>query len=251
MEMFYRILFSILPTCCLLEVVRSNPGGFIWGGFLFGISWILSLVVVAQVGNFDQERGCIILPNTESLSSDKMNPNGVYLLHDLPTQQIFIWVGERASPKVAQSVGVYGVSFCLLQVIQYLFNADSPDLINDEWVENKSSQRLLNIIKELRRQRCCPSGGVRNRVHLNSRLPTPKAGGSVRYQEGVRGSVPPTPLLDPGGARTTANWARSEVAPAINRQGGPPPPTCQWGPDRDTPAFFCHNKNMLRGKNFG
>eukprot|EP00668_Euglena_longa_P048482 GGOE01065550.1.p1 GENE.GGOE01065550.1~~GGOE01065550.1.p1 ORF type:complete len:1034 (+),score=173.03 GGOE01065550.1:257-3103(+) len=91
----------------------------------------------AMVGNFDQDRGCIILPNTESLSSDKMNPSGIYLLHDLPTQQIFIWIGERASPKV----------------IQYLFNSDSPELINDEWVESKSSQRLLNIIKELRRQR--------------------------------------------------------------------------------------------------
>ena len=41
-----------------------------------------------------------MLPNTEGLSSEKLNSNGIYLLHDLPTAQIFIWIGEHVNPRV-------------------------------------------------------------------------------------------------------------------------------------------------------
>jgi protein transport protein SEC24 len=91
----------------------------------------------SHIGNFDEDRGCIVLPNTEGLSSEKLNSNGIYLLHDLPTAQIFIWIGEHVNPRV----------------IKYLFNCDNVDMLDDSWVEARSSERICNIIKELRRQR--------------------------------------------------------------------------------------------------
>ena len=42
---------------------------------------------------------------------------------------------------------------CGVQVIKYLFNCDNVDMLDDSWVEARSSERICNIIKELRRQR--------------------------------------------------------------------------------------------------
>jgi len=88
-------------------------------------------------GLFNEERGCVVLPSAESLCSEKISGAGIYLMHDLPTQQMFIWIGDRANPKG----------------LQHLFNCDTADLVDDVWVESKASVRVTNVIRELRRQR--------------------------------------------------------------------------------------------------
>ena len=53
-------------------------------------------------GTFDEQRGVFVLPNTETLASEKVSSSGVYLLHDYPTDCFYVLVGESASVKLQE-----------------------------------------------------------------------------------------------------------------------------------------------------
>eukprot|EP01010_Urceolus_cornutus_P000717 NODE_122_length_2336_cov_293.631832_g99_i0.p1 GENE.NODE_122_length_2336_cov_293.631832_g99_i0~~NODE_122_length_2336_cov_293.631832_g99_i0.p1 ORF type:complete len:396 (-),score=61.93 NODE_122_length_2336_cov_293.631832_g99_i0:205-1392(-) len=91
----------------------------------------------ATAGTFDESKGVIILPNTEGLTSNKISSSAVYIMHDLPSQHIYIWVGQKVSPKL----------------LEILFNVEDVDALVETELETRSAPRVCGILKELRQVR--------------------------------------------------------------------------------------------------
>lgn len=98
---------------------------------------LFPLHLMASMAGTVDGSGAVILPTTEGLAVEKINSTGVYLMHDMTSHHIFFWIGDKVNAKI----------------IQYMFNVESSDLINAATLETTASERICNIVRELRRQR--------------------------------------------------------------------------------------------------
>eukprot|EP01064_Diplonema_japonicum_P034077 TRINITY_DN693_c0_g1_i1.p1 TRINITY_DN693_c0_g1~~TRINITY_DN693_c0_g1_i1.p1 ORF type:complete len:1392 (+),score=276.16 TRINITY_DN693_c0_g1_i1:58-4233(+) len=112
-------------------------------------------------GMFDDEKGVFILPNPEILASDKVNSSGVYLLHDFATDCFYVWVGERASLALQQTLfsAPNGVTIETVQNFSKLISeTTSPSTTEGE--QTMARWQMASIIQYLNHQRCTSSDGV-------------------------------------------------------------------------------------------
>eukprot|EP01060_Flectonema_neradi_P034244 TRINITY_DN594_c2_g1_i1.p1 TRINITY_DN594_c2_g1~~TRINITY_DN594_c2_g1_i1.p1 ORF type:complete len:1430 (+),score=335.31 TRINITY_DN594_c2_g1_i1:1-4290(+) len=109
-------------------------------------------------GTFDSKRGMFVLPNTETLSSEKVSSSGVYLLHDYPTDCFYVLVGESASIRLQEVLfGVEGgvTPETVRNFPGIIANTQSPD--NGGTLER---WQMASIIQYLRQARATTEDNV-------------------------------------------------------------------------------------------
>eukprot|EP01059_Diplonema_ambulator_P032518 TRINITY_DN640_c0_g1_i2.p2 TRINITY_DN640_c0_g1~~TRINITY_DN640_c0_g1_i2.p2 ORF type:complete len:560 (+),score=221.09 TRINITY_DN640_c0_g1_i2:2526-4205(+) len=112
-------------------------------------------------GTYDENKGVFILPNPEILASDKVNSSGVYLLHDYATDCFYVWVGERASLSLQQSLfGVpNGVTIdTVMNFSRIVAEAQAPETEQDG--QSLARWQMASIIHYLNHQRSTSHDGV-------------------------------------------------------------------------------------------